>query len=739
MIDAKNILIKFKQRWHLLLYLEVLLYTSGSTFLVYILSASILLTLIVFLIIGIITSLVIKPWQPSLNETSSYIDNHLETLEHSTSLLLKPSGNLSSIALLQQQKVLERLNKEIRTINPPNHVLRSAIMAAVLIIIGFLSSHLNLFDYFSANKNSIDQENVIRFQPTDSIDVEASIPQLINQTLIVDYPSYTNLRDIKSTKMSVNAVEGSQIKWELEFNKDLQSVSIESMATSLPMQLKDGIYIQYMMLLQPGFYNFKFTDTNGNTYFSDLYAIEVSKDISPKIEIKDIEQFTQFEYTDNKDVTFKSLITDDYGINDSFIIATVSKGSGESVKFREEQLNFDTAVIRGKKTQELLKTINLDAMKMEPGDELYFYVQASDLKTPNSNRTRSETFFLAIKDTTINTFGVEGTLGVDRMPDYFRSQRQLIIDTEKLIKQRLKLSKEDFNFKSNELGFDQKALRIKYGEFMGEEQADGGLVSNESLSDFEMEQEEDHGDEDLLDKYSHKHDGDNEHNLVDEKKSVTKNPLEEFSHGHDDAEMATLFEESLRSKLLKALGEMWDSELYLRLYEPEKSLPYQYRTLKLLQDIKNSARIYVHRIGFDPPPIKEDKRLSGKLKDINSYRKNEAFDAKKEFPFIRKAIYRIEQIININRGITDADQNLFDSAGIELAQKAIESPGQFLSALQGLKELSETKNTTIETLRTVQKGLLQALPSSEFYPTKSRRFTSEINQLLLKELETHDR
>lgn len=68
---------------------------------------------------------------------------------------------------------------------------------------------------------------------------------------------------------------------------------------------------------------------------------------------------------------------------------------------------------------------------------------------------------------------------------------------------------------------------------------------------------------------------------------------------------------------------MWDAELHLRLYEPEKSLPFQYEALKYIQEIKNSARIYVHRIGFDPPPIKEESRLTGKIKDIKSYSKNE--------------------------------------------------------------------------------------------------------------------
>jgi hypothetical protein len=543
--------------------------------------------------------------------------------------------------------------------------------------------------------------------------------------------------------MDVKAVEGSRISWELEFNDALETVSIENIDNSYAMELKDGKYTYSLNLTGSSFYNFKFSDKKGNTYFSDLYAIEVTKDEAPTVDIKGIEQFTQFEFTDNKTVQFNSEITDDYGLNEAYIIATVSKGTGESVKFREEQLSFDTSLKRGAKSQNLSKTINLDAMKMEPGDELYFYVHASDLKTPKPNISRSETFFIAIKDTTTNTFGVEGTLGVDRMPDYFRSQRQLIIDTEKLIKQRGQLSKEDFNFTSNELGFDQKALRIKYGEFMGEEQAEeAGVVTQDNLEEFEAENEHHHdeeGEEDLLAAFTHDHDGSNEHNLVEEKiQTESKNPLEEFAHSHDDAEMATLFEESLRSKLLKALGEMWDSELYLRLYEPEKSLPYQYRALTLLQDIKNSARIYVHRIGFDPPPIKEDARLSGKLEEITSYRKNETLENEIEFPSIRTAIYRIEQIINSNGSITEKDQRLFENAGNELAQKAIENPGHFLQTLQELKQLSENKDTTLEMLRTIQKGLIKAIPSSEFHPSKSNRFSDQINQLLLKELEIHD-
>ena len=65
-------------------------------------------------------------------------------------------------------------------------------------------------------------------------------------------------------------------------------------------------------------------------------------------------------------------------------------------------------------------------------------LKLSILKEPQPNIARSETYFAVINDTITDQFSVEGTMGVDLMPDYFRSQRQLIIDTEKLIANKKK-------------------------------------------------------------------------------------------------------------------------------------------------------------------------------------------------------------------------------------------------------------------------------------------------------------
>src|SRR5690606_25167946 len=216
----------------------------------------------------------------------------------------------------------------------------------------------------------------------------------------LSYPSYTGVGAVTTTNMNIKALEGSAVTWELGVDSEVDSVAMESTGGSYTMQLKGNSYNRSTVLQNSGFYNFRFQDSLGPSYVSDLYAIEIMRDQNPQIELEGLSPFVSFDHDEEKLISFSAVITDDFGIGEAFIIATVSKGTGESVKFREEKLNFDNTFNSGSKNIRLKKQIELDRMNMEPGDELYFYIQASDLKTPQSNISRSETYFAVIKDTT---------------------------------------------------------------------------------------------------------------------------------------------------------------------------------------------------------------------------------------------------------------------------------------------------------------------------------------------------
>ena len=736
---------QFQKRWQQSKYLEGLLYAIGFGGFVYLLTHIILFGVLGLIVACAIVFWILKPWKISSENAVGYIDAHIPQAGFSSGLLLSPANELSDLSKLQQYRVASQLQPVLSKLRPPHNLYKATLVMFGLILLG-LAGRFVLNKYGNPSRGDASKKEQVTFAPKDSLSPTTEIPELIQTKITIQYPGYTRKAALNTEDPNIKAVEGSKITWDLEFDGDVKEVQMDLMGERIGFTKTQEKYRLIKTMEASVFYSFTFKDVDGNDYVSDLYSLEIFSDEPPLVQIEDLDSYTYFEFDDDKRLTLNTNISDDFGIADAYIIATVSKGSGESVKFREETIRFDQTVHKGNKSIQLWQPLDLDALKMDPGDELYFYVEALDQKTPTPNIARSETYFAVIRDTITDEFAVEGNLGVDLMPDYFRSQRQLIIDTEKLIADRPNISEKDFKFRSNELGFDQKQLRLKYGQFMGDEtemQAAAGQVSNvEEEGDHDHAGEE--GEENLLDEYSHKHDSENEHNLVEEHdhesgaQEEEEDPLHDYVHNHSDPEASTLFEKSLKAKLRDALSIMWDAELHLRLYEPEKSLPYQYDALKIIQDIKNSARIYVHRIGFDPPPIKEENRLSGDIEDIENFDKRAEFEYQMSFASTRKAVARLELLIQDKKQFNNEDSAHFFEAGNELAQKAISDPLTYLKVLQGLRDLEKVINRTKENYIEVQKNLLEVLPEAEENPMKKAEYQDEINLLYLKELGVYE-
>ena len=720
--NGSHTIIKLKRKWQIINFAEIFLFALGLSLLIFLLFNNLIWTAAAFLVSFIILSMVREPWNIGSDRVCRLIDHQMKETEYSSSLLLLEKSELSTIAQLQKEIISEKLVNGVDKIKIDNRLFIGFLWVCLCWFLGFSVNH---FTKRPLNMNELSREQIVQ---ADSIREQNKMPFIEKREVHIDFPNYTGQKSLTTTELNIKAIEGSKITWTLQFDQEIDSLFIEFSGEKLSINGHNRSFSKSLLLKESGFYNFKYY-THGEVVISEIYSLESLKDKVPRIEIYGLNSFTSLEVSDKKELTFHAKITDDFGVSDAEIIATVTKGKGESVKFREERLGFDNKINPGNTYVDLRKKMFLDELGLTSGDELYFYVEARDIKSPDPNYARTETFFVVIKDTIQDEFAVEANLGVDLMPDYFRSQRQIIIDTEKLLKQKKSLNRKDFEFKSNELGFDQKSLRLKYGEFMGDESETFGGV----LEEEDHEEEEHHA----LEEYTHDHDGENEQNLVPDhahEEGENEDPLEAFVHNHDDPEEATLFTQSLKSMLRQAMTEMWDAELYLRLYDPQKSLPFQYKALKLIQEIKNSARIYVHRIGFDPPPIKEENRLTGDLKEVNSYSKSEDLIEEEEGVFIKMAINRLEELRIQNTVLSDPDKDLFEKAGRELAQKAIENPGKYLHTLQGLKTISMANEVDKSLLTEVQAGLYAALNFSSPELGRSERFTNEIDRRLMKQL-----
>jgi hypothetical protein len=83
------------------------------------------------------------------------------------------------------------------------------------------------------------------------------------------------------------------------------------------------------------------------------------KDGVPVIHIKSPKQYTYIDAGEAPKVTINATLNDDYGIANSTIMATVAKGRGEGVKFKEYKLNFTQGFDAHKAQYDVQKLINL--------------------------------------------------------------------------------------------------------------------------------------------------------------------------------------------------------------------------------------------------------------------------------------------------------------------------------------------------------------------------------------------
>ena len=643
-------------------------------------------------------------------------------LEYSLKLYTKQTRNLA------EQMQLERIAG--KSISIPIAIDKNLLSYFILVLISGTTfwgiknskqSSKSFFNLDSKNKEIVKYSNQIR---------------LISSELEINAPEYTFQNSKITNDLNTSALSGSYLKWSLKFNNpnNLRVFFQNANGNKLAFIYSKEAYILKDQLISSGFYQINAYLNDTIAYQSDFYRLDAIPDLSPKIEPATKELFKFHSFKDSKTLSISAKISDDFLITNTFIIATVARGSGENIKFREVKIpiteeNFKSQIIK--------KTIDLNALSFAPGDELYYYWAAFDNKKPEPNFSKSDTYFVVFKDTTSNEETELPTMAMNILPEYFRSQRQIIIDTQKLIKSRKTASTADFNSTSNEIGFDQKALRLRFGQYLGEE-----FESNISGASHDHEENETKGG--LLKGFVHAHDTEGEHeneNKKEEKHNheqkensnlVDKDPLasllEEYVHSHDDGEMNTYFEQSTRSLLKMALEQMWQSELHLRLYEPEKAIPFENKALEYLKKAQQKARAYVKKSGFDPPPIKEkEKRLTGELTKFNT---NQNYQKKLNTNEIRKLVAEIIGCIDKN-SITKMEQTKLLVIGQQFSNNMVTDQFIGLKFLSILRKKINSKTLNKEEIEILKSGLLKMV---EFDNSQVNTSSSNKNNVAMEKL-----
>lgn len=615
-----------------------------------------------------------KPWKITHISISAFLNQHYPELEESAELSLKPETELTLLQRLQLAKIEATLEGVPGTPSPFLRNLKRAglILLASLIICAFMPR----------------MRGKSFFNPTPSLaginkqKAEKVLPQISALKLTIHPPAYTGKPEREQDKFTILAEEGSLAQWKISTNIAVTQLSLlfnDNERIALKPDADKTEWAAQRIIDKPGFYQ---VIVDGKA--SDLYQVETIKDNAPQIHIKTPKQYTYIDAGEKPQVNLTTTITDDYGVGDALIYATVAKGSGEGVKFKEYKIPFGSSFQSHSTQYNLQHLFELPKLNMEPGDELYFYIEASD---NHRQKTRTDVYTVSIQDTAA-LLSMDGIVnGSNLKPEYFRSQRQIIMDTEKLLKSKDTLSKDKFNSTSGDIGADQKMLRLRYGKFLGEEEESnvGGIGENAELAKAE-----------------------NFNNAA--------MILDAMTDKHDNAEDATYLEPAIKAQLKATLTEMWNAELHLRMYKPQEALPYEYKALRLLKDLQQKSRAYVAKTAYKPTPLKMEKRLSGDLSKINQpLNKQEIKPGTDTYETLKNAVQLLEQI-RITRIYSDADKHILQLAKQQLSLRASAQPGIYLTAVSAMNRITASEHPTLNDIDLVERAIQKTLPPNAQIP-----------------------
>jgi hypothetical protein len=328
---------------------------------------------------------------------------------------------------------------------------------------------------------------------------------------------------------------------------------------------------------------------------SQRYTIRVTPDQAPQVAIAAPNESVSVLKPDAQSAQVNVSVSDDYAVVKATLHMTLARGSGENIRFTDKEAPLPASSDPRKRSWN--KQWMLKELGMEPGDELYFFVRASD-NAPVPHISQSPTYTLRLPGQ--QGEALESTALPSMVkPENLRSQRQIIIDTEQLVADSPRLGTAELRARSEKIAGDQAKLRLRYGQFLGEESSLFG--------------DEEHGDGD-----GHEHGGAGTQGPGG---FGTGNIAAQFGHAHDQEGNATIFDPATKEVLRRALRAMWDAEKQLRAIAPKPALPPEYKALGAIKELQQAERVYLHRTAFVPPAIKEEKRMSGEMTGAASYRR----------------------------------------------------------------------------------------------------------------------
>ena len=528
------------------------------------------------------------------------------TSEDSADLLFADAATLNPLQQRQRVHVLATLEHAMPELRPrwPRAALAlcwTAGIAMALLVLGWPRSGAGTAPLHATAAGGSPAAGPLHLQST---------------RLRIDAPAYTGQATLTQSTLDAKVAAGSKLSWSLRFDRAPERAWLQFHdGRRLPLRAHDGQWQAQDVARTPVLYRVVSEPALAETR---LHRLDVVADRTPSVRVLEPAASLVLGSPGQRQWALRFEASDDYGVAAQATLSiTLTQGSGENITFVRRSVGLAGS---GEATaRRFAHTLDLAALGAQPGNDVIAQLEVRDNHTPAPQTGRSSSVILRLPSAEV-ALGAELEGRIKKtLPAYFRSQRQIIIDAEALIRQRRSLAAEDVVKRSDAIGVDQRILRLRYGQFLGEESegapkppptSDLPTSDVPAADDPDDDHDHDHG-AGAHDDHGHDHGGKAADADTPPVFGSATDVLSEYGHTHDHAEAATLLDPQTRATLKAALDQMWSAEGELRQGRPEQALPFAYKALGFIKQVQQAERIYLARVGPELPPIDEGRRLGG--------------------------------------------------------------------------------------------------------------------------------
>lgn len=621
----------------------------------------------------------VSAWRLALRLDTSWLTRRLNArradMDDSADLLFADAVRLGALQQLQRTRLQRRIESAATPALGPAWSTRGLWLSAALAVFALLAILLWPRPNDAPLSERLADAVGLASSPTHT--------RLSETSLAIAPPAYTRLPAREEAQLEAKTVQGARFRWRLRFQPQPASAELVFHdGRRLALQRQGEDWSASAVLEKSTLYRIVLDARALPLQQRRLYRLDLTPDRAPQLRVIEPDRGLSLLTPGQRVWSLVFDASDDYGLAaNANLRITLAQGSGESITFREQRMSLRGS--GGATTKRYAHRLDLAALGYAVGDDLIVQLSVDDNRAPQAQSARSPSLILRWPaDLGQEATGIEGLVKTT-LPAYFRSQRQIIIDAEALYAQRRKLAAAQYEQRSDAIGVDQRILRLRYGQFLGEEAEGEPKPPPTNDAEEPAHPAGEHDDHAEPKAAADAHD-DHDHATAQTPSRFgdAGSVLEEYGHTHDHAEAATLLDPETRKLLKAALDEMWQSELHLRQAHPETALPYAYRALRYIKQVQQASRIYLARVGPELPPIDESRRMSGEREGLA--RRGDALSAASAPDASLESLWRGLETA------PDATNANIDTAALERwlgeHEARVADPLAFVAAIDALRE-----------------------------------------------------